>query len=178
VYFSKKVLQSIIGMSGCIGVRFYYSKTETDEPLLIAVGANKNGNDFQSNFRMKGAHSSMGFFEKSPNETYTGTELDSITFETSKAWIDNYSKENPSGIAAHFFGYQIIEQLLSRKDCVGLRCYYALDNNQGVNKLIIIGVSGNGENILTTSTGEGRVTDEGGYAADYSYPCPTYCSGT
>lgn len=179
-YFSKKSLQSIMGKSGCMGVRFYYSKTETGQPILMAVGADKNGNDFQSTYRKRGIYSAVSLFEKSPSETYTGSELDSITLETSTKWIDNYSKESPSGIIAHFFGYQIIEQLLSRKNCVGLRCYYALDNKQGVAKLLLIGVDSIGENILssTISLG-GRTTSEGDVVvADYSFPCPTYCSGT
>lgn len=177
-YFSKKALQSILGIGGCMGVRFYYSKAETGQSILLAIGADKNGNDFQSPFRSKGTYSSVSLFEKKSLEKFTGSESDSVTLETSKSRIGSYAEGNPNGIIAHFFGYQIIEQILLQKNCVGLRCYYALDNKQGEAKLILVGVDGNSANILPNSNIAGRKTSEtDAVLADFSFPCPTYCSG-
>ena len=74
----------------------------------------------------------------------------------------------------HFFGSEIIQQILSESECVGIRIYYAIDEN-GEKKLILVGVDSNGENLLPAAGG--KISDGGNQLADYSWPCPDYCPG-
>lgn len=91
-----------------------------------------------------------------------GNEGGAISKQTAEAWINNFrSKAQPKEVTAHLFGREIIEQVLAQPGCVGIRIYYALDNN-GAKQLIIYGVDkdGNGiENVI----------------ADQSIPCPPFC---
>jgi hypothetical protein len=83
-------------------------------------------------------------------------------------WTANYRQENPAPgeIRAHMFGKNIIRQLQTQKGCVGIRMYYAL-NNEGVKKIILVGVDAEGRDI------------EEGIVADFSSACPPDCgSGT
>lgn len=108
------------------------------------------------------------------NVNFDGTEGDPIDLTIAKKWTANYrgTLESPEEISAHYFGYEIIEQILGESDCVGIRIYYALDD-VGEKKLILVGVDSNGENLLPIVGG--RVTDGGPITGDASLPCPTYC---
>jgi hypothetical protein len=88
-----------------------------------------------------------------------------------KAWTANYRETYPVEIEAHFFGREIINQILSEEGCVGIRIYYALDEN-GNRQLLLVGVNANGDNLLPS------VTNNENIIADMSYPCPTFCPPT
>jgi len=45
VSFGKENLENILIQNECIGVRFYYAKTEEDKLTLVAVGYNADGDD-------------------------------------------------------------------------------------------------------------------------------------
>ena len=94
---------------------------------------------------------------------FTGNEAEEFPLSTAAEWTANYRRENPNGVKAHFFGHVIIEKILAQPDCVGIRCYYALDEN-GKQQLIIVGVDGN-ENDLYE-----------GVIAERSVPCPDRCA--
>jgi hypothetical protein len=94
----------------------------------------------------------------------------------SKQWIANHSQAKPSGLIAHFFGHQIITQILSEPGCLGIRMYYAI-NDSGIPQVLLVGVNAMGQNLLPSSSVGGRVADNGNTIADISFPCPTYCSG-
>jgi hypothetical protein len=93
---------------------------------------------------------------------FTGNEAEKFPLETAAEWTANYRKKNPNGIKAHFFGMNIINEILAQDGCVGIRCYYALDDN-GVQQMIIVGADKD-ENDLYN-----------GIIAEKSLPCPTYC---
>jgi hypothetical protein len=94
---------------------------------------------------------------------FTGDEGGKFPLDTAAEWTANYRKNNPNGIKAHFFGMNIIKEILAQEGCVGIRSYYALDDN-GVQQLIMVGVDKD-ENDLYT-----------GIIAELSYKCPPYCS--
>lgn len=106
---------------------------------------------------------------------FNGSEGDPIDLATALNWTAHYRETtDPDDIQAHFFGSEILQQLLNESGCVGIRVYYAVDD-AGAKKLILVGVDSHGENLLP-ATG-GKVEGGGNILADYSYPCPDYCPG-
>lgn len=96
---------------------------------------------------------------------FTGDEAEEFPLATAAKWTCSYRAANPNKIKAHFFGYKIIEKILAQEGCVGIRCYYALDD-QGVQQLIMVGANAD-ENDLYN-----------GVIAEISRPCPPYCGST
>lgn len=93
---------------------------------------------------------------------FTGDEGEKFPLDTAAAWTANYRKQNPNGIKAHFFGRNILLNMLKQADCVGLRMYYALDE-KGVQQMIVVGADAN-ENDLYN-----------GIVAERGMPCEPYC---
>ena len=60
--------------------------------------------------------------------TFDGSEGDPISLETVQLWTKNYRDGNPNQTLAHFFGRDIINQILAEEGCVGIRLYYAIDD--------------------------------------------------
>ena len=89
-----------------------------------------------------------------------------------KSWAANYRAKNPDDIKGHFFGFEIINQILNQNGCIGIRMYYGLDGN-GKKVIMLVGVDSEGENIISTS--EEFLDGEEGIIADASWPCPDYC---
>lgn len=51
ILFGKNHINSLLGQGGCVGIRIYYGKsgiTNSDEPHMILVGTDVNGNDMTS----------------------------------------------------------------------------------------------------------------------------------
>ena len=96
--------------------------------------------------------------------SFTGNENHDIPLETASEWTKNYRSANPSGVTiAHFFGKDAIEAILAQSTCVGIRIYYALDEN-GAKQLIIVGANASGNDLYE------------GLLAERSITCPTMCS--
>lgn len=105
---------------------------------------------------------------------FTGQEGDAIDYAVARKWVNNYQNKNSVGNKAHFFGHEIIKDILSLEGCVGIRMYYALDD-EGGRQIILVGVDEKGNNIVP---GENGRTAEEGVTADASLPCPAYCPGS
>lgn len=107
---------------------------------------------------------------------FNGSEGDPIDLATAKKWASNYksTSQKPDEILAHYFGFEIIQDILSQSSCVGIRIYYAIDES-GEKKLILVGVNASGENMLPVTGG--RTSETGNIMADFSFPCPSYCPG-
>jgi hypothetical protein len=177
-FFGARALQKMLSQNGSMGIRFYYSLDGSNNSVVVATAANGTGQDFSSSFKTKARNSSIAFDATSSTLTaMSTTDTDSVSTDVSTNWKGNYVQANPSGIQAHFFGYQLITQILSQTGCIGIRCYYAL-NDSGVQQLLLVGVTNNGQNILPQSLSAGRTTGGDGTVGDMSLPCPTYCSGT
>lgn len=54
-----------------------------------------------------------------------GTEGDPIDLKIAATWTKNYRIMNPNETISHFFGNQILQQILNQPDCLGIRIYYA-----------------------------------------------------
>lgn len=93
---------------------------------------------------------------------FDGTEGGLISLNAASAMTKAYRDANPGQRIAHFFGRDILNELLAQDDCMGIRIYYGLSED-GDKELVIVGADAN-ENDLTDKVG------------DISSPCPNLCS--
>jgi hypothetical protein len=105
---------------------------------------------------------------------YDGSESGSIDLTVAQAWVQHYRDASPADATqSHYFGRNVIDQILAQGGCTGLRVHYGLDD-QGNKVLIISGVDSQGENMLPLSP----TAQDGEYIlADMSLPCPNVCPG-
>ena len=94
---------------------------------------------------------------------FNGSEGGEITLEVAAAMTKNYRNANRGATKAHFFGKDILNDILNQTGCVGIRMYYGIDA-AGLKQLVIVGADAN-ENDMTT-----------GIIGDMSLPCPNLCS--
>ena len=93
--------------------------------------------------------------------SFNGTEGGSISLTAGAALTKEYRKKNPGATKGHFFGKDILHQLLNQQGCEGIRMYYGLDED-GNKELVLVGADAD-ENDLTA------------LVADLSMPCPGVC---
>ncbi len=93
---------------------------------------------------------------------FDGTEGNQITLASASAMTAQYRRDNPNSTIAHFFGKDILNELLEKEGCVGIRIYYGLDED-GNKQLVLVGVDSEENDILEL-------------VADMSFPCPNACS--
>jgi hypothetical protein len=103
---------------------------------------------------------------------FTRSVGDPLDLTTAKEWTANYRINHPGETESHFFGNEIIQQILNEAGCIGIRIYYATDE-AGNKKLLLVGVDEMGNNLLPAEGA--RVDGEGNTVADYSFPCPNMC---
>ncbi|HEY9046414.1 MAG TPA: hypothetical protein VIN08_10985 [Ohtaekwangia sp.] len=96
-----------------------------------------------------------------------------ISKETADKWIKNHDEKHPEkdSIKARFFGINAISDLLSQDGCIGMRIYYAT-NDDGEKQLLLVGAREDGSNIWP----DGTDANASGLIVDASNPCPPYCS--
>jgi hypothetical protein len=93
---------------------------------------------------------------------YTKEVGEPISLELAKGWTKDYRTANPGEIKAHYIGSNIINDILAQDGCVGIRTYYAL-NELEKKELVMVGVNSSGEDLVE------------GIIADRTWPCPTAC---
>jgi hypothetical protein len=131
------------------------------------AGINGTGGSLQNSSIAPGQAAVTGY-------SFDGSEGDPIALGTAQTWTSNYRGKNAGDTEAHFFGSAIIKQILAEAGCVGIRMYYAIDNN-GQKQILLAGVNAKGEDILPASTQ--LDSSDPNIVADFSWPCPTYCGG-
>jgi hypothetical protein len=95
---------------------------------------------------------------------FTGLEDHTIALDDAAELTRNYRKNAGKGaIKGGFFGRAAIEQVLSQEGVVGIRYYYAQENN-GRPVLIVVGVDESGKDLVE------------GFVAERACPCPPFCS--
>lgn len=110
--------------------------------------------------------------------SFTGKEGAPISRETARNWTKNYEAAEIAGepgktaIKAHFFGKDSILKLLDQEGCVGMRIYYAQDEN-GDKKLLLVGAKNDQDDILPVDMKS--ASEEENFILDYSDACPPYC---
>jgi hypothetical protein len=103
---------------------------------------------------------------------FTGKEGKFMPEAQLKKWIQNHETHNE--IKGHFVGREIITNILSHPDCMGIRVYYAI-NDKGDKTLVVVGSDAKGKDIWPSTSG-GKLKGSGGGGGDQLYPCPPYCS--
>lgn len=96
--------------------------------------------------------------------SFNGSEGRAIDPTRASEWTRSFREGHPGEITAHFFGREILLEILKQEGCQGIRFYYGSDG--GVPQLIAVGADGNENDQL----GKNRIV------ADESYPCPSHCS--
>lgn len=96
--------------------------------------------------------------------SFDGTEGGVITLAAAADLTANYRATISSGDRiAHYFGKDIIRDILDQEGCMGIRIYYGLDTS-GKKELVLVGVNADENDMVS------------GVVADYAFPCPTRCS--
>jgi len=94
---------------------------------------------------------------------FIGNEDHLITLEEGETLIKNFQNKEPEdAVKAHFFGKDFLRQVLDQEGCVGIRVYYAREED-GTPTVVLLGANAN----------EGDMT--GGYIGNKSKPCPPHC---
>jgi hypothetical protein len=102
---------------------------------------------------------------------FTGNEGEMIEPKEGQLMINNYQKGmGPTEVKAVFFGANKLNQLLAQGKAVGIRFYFA-QNEQGLDTLVAVAANAAEGNIgpVDGSTSAGLVLDKGD-------PCPPYCN--
>lgn len=84
------------------------------------------------------------------SEKFSGKEGRFVSPSLSKKWVANFQKTHPEHTHAFYFGSEVFSNLLNEPNCVGIRIYYAQDDD-GSPKMVLIGVDAKGCNILKKS---------------------------
>lgn len=94
--------------------------------------------------------------------SFDGTEGAAIPLKTGGEMTAKYRGNNPGDRKGHFFGKDILRQILTQEGCMGIRMYYA-ENADGEKELVIVGADANENDMLDL-------------VVDVSRPCPP-CGG-
>jgi hypothetical protein len=95
---------------------------------------------------------------------FDGSEGGFISLSEAADYTKNYRSSVPAGSTiAHFFGKEMLEDLLKQTGCVGIRAYYGQEDN-GFKNLILVGVTADQNDMVN------------GLIGDRSVLCPSLCS--
>ena len=89
---------------------------------------------------------------------FDGSEGSKISVRDGAQMTANYRTANPGERKGHFFGKEILQDILAQEGCMGIRMYYGLDDD-GEKQLVIVGADASEDDMLDI-------------VADLSSPCP------
>lgn len=101
---------------------------------------------------------------------FNGREGKPITLGIAKKWTKNYRDANPGKTKAIFYGKENLQALLDEPGAMGIRVYFAVDDNGG-NRLVLVSAAEDESNILPNEEGVGG----GGTILDDGKNCPPDC---
>lgn len=102
------------------------------------------------------------------NDT-TEKVVNTISLETAQAWAKKWRDTPGATIKAHLIPQADITQLMAEKDVQDVRAYIGIDEN-GINKLMLVGVDANGNDLINDANNQ--------YIYDFTQPCPDTCNVT
>ncbi|MGX7668967.1 hypothetical protein [Flavobacterium pedocola] len=94
------------------------------------------------------------------------TAVNTITLQTAQAWAQKWRSTPGATVKAHLIPQVDITQLMNEKDVVDVRAYIGIDEN-GENKLMLVGVDANGNDLINDADEQ--------YIYDFTRPCPDTC---
>ena len=96
---------------------------------------------------------------------FNGSEGSMIPPAQAAKWTKTYRDANPGEIKAFYIGRDVIEDIFKQADCMGIRMYRAItDDETPQEQVVIVGVDSNGIDL----TDNGKI-------ADRCLPCPACC---
>lgn len=96
--------------------------------------------------------------------SFNGNEGEFVTLSDASRWTANYRNTiQPGDVIAEFQGKEKLLELLNQEGCVGIRFYYAI-NDEGKKVLVLVGADSD-ENDM-----------ENGLILDKGDKCPPFCS--
>jgi hypothetical protein len=97
---------------------------------------------------------------------FNGTEGKIVTLSEASEWTENYRDTIPEGgIKGHFFGKDLLDEILKQPGCMGIRIYYGMEDD-GTKNLVLVGADANEEDM------------EDGVILERSVKCPPNCGGS
>lgn len=92
---------------------------------------------------------------------FNGSEGGEITLQDGAAMTKEYRRQNPGEIKGHFFGKDILKDILEQEGCMGIRMYYGIGES-GQKELVLVGADASEDDMTEL-------------VADLSLPCPGVC---
>ncbi|TGD56650.1 hypothetical protein [Flavobacterium humi] len=89
-----------------------------------------------------------------------------ISLETAQEWAARWRMNPENTVKAHLIPRVDINELLAEKYVVDVRAYIGVDDD-GVNKLMLVGVDADGKDLINDSNQQ--------YIYDFTQPCPNTC---
>ncbi len=187
-FFGIAAVRQLLAQEGIVGMRYYYGKEDDGRPVMILVGAKPDGNDLVEGFILERAIPCPPFCgwpnplngqawddyvgapdapkvlpPKNTKPVFTGLEQHLISLEESSKLARNYresvDKDAPKG---GYFAIAPLRQLVSQEGIVGMRYYYAMEND-GRRVLVLCGVDAYGNDLFE------------GFLMERAIPCPPFC---
>lgn len=94
-------------------------------------------------------------------------DTNTITLAKAQKWATKYRLDPSNTIKAYLIPEADIKQLYAKTDVVDVRAYMGIDE-EGIQKLMLVGVDATGNDLIDSKSGH--------YIYDFTAPCPTMCS--
>jgi hypothetical protein len=171
-FLGKHLFIGLMEQKDCSGISFQYGIDERGEQVVVLVGLTSSGKTLSSMYAGDG----IKCLEQCPDGThqvFSDKSGQLISADRAKVLTESYKSKYPDNIRSHFFGTDLIIQLLNQRRCIGLSMQYALDDF-GKQQLILTGVDERG--MLMREGAFNSLYALPGDNGDESSPCPPYCS--
>lgn len=94
-------------------------------------------------------------------------DTNTISLSKAQGWASTWRANPANTVKAHLIPEADITQLYAKPDVVDVRAYMGIDEN-GTQKLMLVGVDANGDDLIDSKKGH--------FIYDFTTPCPTMCS--
>lgn len=98
--------------------------------------------------------------------TKTGIVQNSISLSKAQSWARTWRSNPENTVKAHLIPQIDVTELLAEENVVDIRAYIGVDEN-GENKLMLVGVDADGNDLIDEEAGQ--------YIYDFTLPCPNTC---
>ena len=90
-----------------------------------------------------------------------------LKLSTAQEWAALYREKNPDSVIAYLIPGIDFTQLISQDNVVNIRAYVGIDPETGLQKLMLVGVDAQGNDLISEKDKE--------YIYDFTQPCPQQC---
>jgi hypothetical protein len=97
----------------------------------------------------------------------TGIAENTISLKTAQDWARTWRSNPENKVKAHLIPQIDVKQLLAEDKVVDIRAYIGVDE-EGKNKLMLVGVDIDGNDLINEEKGQ--------YIYDFTRPCPDTCA--